>query len=49
MIARRITYEFATTNGIRVPHTRLRDSSAGGEWLIGFQKLQDRSEKSLQF
>lgn len=41
MIARRITFEFATKNGIQVPHTWLRDCSAGVEWLVGFMKRHD--------
>ena len=37
-MARRLAYEYALANDKIVPHSWLRDSTAGEEWLTGFLK-----------
>jgi len=37
-MARKLAYEFATTNSISIPEVWLRDCTAGEEWLVGFLK-----------
>ena len=46
-MARHLAYEFAVANGKVVPHSWLRDCTAGEEWLTGFMKRhQDLSVRS---